>query len=36
LDQKKIVAVTEENRAVVIVVAADDFGKKPGKRELQQ
>jgi hypothetical protein len=31
-----VVAASEEDRAVVIVVAAVDFGKKPGKRELQQ
>jgi hypothetical protein len=32
LDQRKVVAASED-RPVVIVVG---FGKKPGKRELQQ
>ena len=33
LDQRRVVAAAEEDRAVVIVV---DFGKKSDKRELQQ
>jgi hypothetical protein len=36
LDQRRVVAASEEDMAVVIVVVAGDFGKKPGKRELQQ
>ena len=36
MDQRRVVAESEVDTAVVAVVAADDFDKKKGKRELQQ
>jgi hypothetical protein len=36
LDQRRVAAESEVDTAVVAVVAADDFDKKKGKRELQQ